>query len=110
MIPLGGTACFKLCAKHWKQAIGHQSTKRPQLWKQRLFQVSDACGTHLLRSSATRDEQAKKATRVRQFSREYFDLAAKHAALAKYISFDKPVLVNLGDTTYQIHPEESEKS
>ena len=52
--PLGGTACFKLCAKHWKQAIGHQSTKGPQLWKQRLFQVSDARGTQLLRSWAKR--------------------------------------------------------
>ena len=38
------------------------------------------------------------------------DLAAKHAALAKYIAFDEPVLVNLGDTTYQIDPEEAEKS
>ena len=60
--------------------------------------------------STVSDEQAKKATRVRQFSREYFDLAAKHAALAKYIAFDEPVLVNLGDTTYQIDPEEPEKS
>lgn len=57
--------------------------------------------------STVSDEQAKKAIRVRQFSREYFDLAAKHAALAKYIAFDEPVLVNLGDTTYQIDPEES---
>lgn len=56
--------------------------------------------------STVSDEQANKATRVRQFSREYFDLAAKHAALAKYIAFDEPVLVNLGDTTYQIAPEE----
>lgn len=60
--------------------------------------------------STVTDEQAKKAIRVRQFSREYFDLAAKHAALAKYIAFDEPVLVNLGDTTYQIDPEEPEKS
>jgi Ca-activated chloride channel family protein len=59
--------------------------------------------------STVTDEQAKKAIRVRQFSREYFDLAAKHAALAKYIAFDEPVLVNLGDTTYQIDPEEAEE-
>jgi Ca-activated chloride channel family protein len=57
--------------------------------------------------STVTDEQAKKATRIRQFSREYFDLAAKHAALAKYIAFDEPVLVTLGDTTYQIDPEET---
>lgn len=60
--------------------------------------------------STVSDEQAKKAIRIRLFSREYFDLAAKHAALAKYIAFDEPVLVNLGDTTYQIDPEEPEKS
>jgi Ca-activated chloride channel family protein len=57
--------------------------------------------------STVTDEQAKKATRVRQFSREYFDLAAKHSALAKYIAFDQPVLVNIGDTTYQIDPDET---
>ncbi len=58
--------------------------------------------------STVTDEQAKKATRIRQFTREYFDLAAKHTALAKYIAFDEPVLVNLGETTYQIDPEESD--
>ena len=58
--------------------------------------------------STVTDEQAKKATRIRQFSREYFDLAAKHSTLAKYIAFDEPVLVNLGDTTYQIDPEETD--
>lgn len=58
--------------------------------------------------STVTDEQAKKAIRVKQFSREYFELAAKHSGtLAKYIAFDEPVLVNLGDQTYQIDPEES---
>lgn len=58
--------------------------------------------------STVTDDQAKKAIRIRQFSREYFDLAAKHSSLAKYIAFDEPVLVNLGETTYQIDPEEPE--
>lgn len=64
---------------------------------------------HQWQDSTVTEEQAKKAIRIRQFSREYFDLAAKHAALAKYIAFDEPVLVNLGDKTYQIDPEEPEK-
>lgn len=60
------------------------------------------------KDSSVTEEQAKKAIRVRQFSREYFDLAAKHATLAKYIAFDEPVLVNLGEQTYQIDPDEPE--
>ena len=64
--------------------------------------------------SSVTPEQASRATRVIQFSREYFDLAASHGGtLAKYIAFDEPVLVNLGDKTYQIDPplpENSEKS
>jgi len=40
-----------------------------------------------------------------QFSPEYFDLAASHGGtLAKYLAFDEPILVNLGDKTYQIDP------
>ena len=59
--------------------------------------------------STVTDEQSKKAIRVKQFSREYFDLAAKHSGtLAKYIAFDEPVLVNLDDKTYQIDPEEAD--
>jgi Ca-activated chloride channel homolog len=55
--------------------------------------------------STVTPEQAKNATRVVQFSNEYFDLAAKHGGtLAKYIAFDEPVLVNLEGTTYQIDP------
>lgn len=58
------------------------------------------------KDSSVTEEQAKKAIRVRQFSQEYFDLAAQHPALAKYIAFDEPVLVNLGEQTYQIEPDE----
>ncbi|HLQ44579.1 MAG TPA: hypothetical protein VK137_07620, partial [Planctomycetaceae bacterium] len=61
----------------------------------------------LWQDSTVTDEQSKQAIRIRQFSREYFDLAAKHSGtLAKYIAFDEPVLVNLDDKTYQIDPDE----
>jgi Ca-activated chloride channel family protein len=56
-------------------------------------------------SSVTAD-QARKAIRVTQFSREYFDLAASHGgAMAQYLAIDGPVLVNLGAATYQIDPD-----
>ena len=55
--------------------------------------------------STVTPEQAKKAIRVVQFSTEYFDLAASNGGtLAKYLAFDEPILVNLGDKTYQIDP------
>ena len=61
--------------------------------------------------STVTPEQAKNAIRVVQFSKEYFDLAAAHGgALAKYIAFDEPVLVNLGSKTYQIDPPAAEDS
>jgi Ca-activated chloride channel family protein len=48
-------------------------------------------------------EQAKNATHVTQFSREYFDLAASHGGvMAQYLALDGPILVNLGSQTYQI--------
>ena len=55
--------------------------------------------------STVTTEQQQKAIRVKQFSREYFDLAASHSGtLAKYLVFEEPVVVNLGDQTYQIDP------
>jgi Ca-activated chloride channel family protein len=51
-------------------------------------------------------EQAKNATRVVQFSREYFDLAASHGGqMAQYMAFQEPTLVNLGGQVYRIEPE-----
>ena len=51
-------------------------------------------------------EQAKSAIHVVQFSREYFDLAATNGgAMAQYIAFDEPVLVNLGTKTYRIRQD-----
>lgn len=61
------------------------------------------------RDSCVTEEQEKKAIRVKQFSNEYFELAAKHGGqLSKYLAFAEPVLVNLGDTTYQIDPPDPE--
>ncbi|HEY3965742.1 MAG TPA: VIT domain-containing protein [Planctomycetaceae bacterium] len=55
--------------------------------------------------STVTPEQAKTAVRVKQFSDEYFALAAAHGGtLAKYLVFEEPVLVNLGTKTYQIDP------
>ena len=55
--------------------------------------------------STVTDEQAKKAIRMKQFSREYFDLAGKHGQrLAKYLAFSEPVLLNFDGQTYQIDP------
>jgi Ca-activated chloride channel family protein len=52
-------------------------------------------------------EQVDKARRVKQFSDDYFELANRFGGgLAKYIAFTEPVLVNLGDETWLIEPEE----
>jgi hypothetical protein len=60
----------------------------------------------LWQDSTVTADQAKKAIHVVQFSREYFDLAASHGgAMAQYLAFSDPVLVNLGAQTYQIDPE-----
>ena len=49
--------------------------------------------------------QQANAQRVKQFSREYFDLARRHGrTLSQYLAFDEPVLVNLGGETYLIEP------
>ena len=57
-------------------------------------------------STAT-PEQQRRAIRVVQYSRQYFDLAASHGGkLAKYLVFNEPVLVNLGNRTYRIDPPE----
>ena len=57
------------------------------------------------RDASVTPEQEKQAKRVKQFSPEYFELATKHGAhLSKYLAFTEPVLVNLGNETYQIDP------
>ena len=50
-------------------------------------------------------EQEAKAKRIKQFSDEYFALAAKHGrTLAQYLVFDEPVLISVGDQAYLIEP------
>ena len=57
------------------------------------------------RDSTVTLKQEKRAIRVTQYSKTYFDLAAAHSGtLAKYLAFNKPVLVNLGTQTYLIEP------
>jgi len=55
--------------------------------------------------STVTDAQAKSAIPIKQFSKEYFDLAASHGGqMAQYMAFTDPVLVNLGSHTYRIEP------
>ena len=61
------------------------------------------------RDASVTPEQEKKAHRVKQFSPEYFELATKHGPhLSKYLAFTEPLLVNLGDVTYQIDPPDED--
>ena len=54
-------------------------------------------------------DQMRNAIRLVQFSRDYFDLAASHGgALAKYLVFEEPVVVNLGGKIYQIEPPDTQ--
>lgn len=55
--------------------------------------------------STVSEEQRRQARRVEQFSREYFDLAARHGRdLAPYLALDEPVVVNVEGQTYLIEP------
>ena len=55
-------------------------------------------------STVTKAQQ-DKAVRVKQFSKEYFDLARRHGrTLSQYMVFDEPVVVNLADQAYLIEP------
>jgi Ca-activated chloride channel family protein len=57
------------------------------------------------RDSSVTPEQQARAIRVVQFTPEYFELAASHGGqLAKYVTFEEPVLLNLDGKTYQIDP------
>ena len=50
-------------------------------------------------------EQETNATRIKQFSDEYFALARTHGKMmARYMVFDEPVLLNLADRAYLIEP------
>jgi Ca-activated chloride channel homolog len=50
-------------------------------------------------------EQQSEAKRVKQFSDEYFELAAKYGRnMSQYLVFDEPVVVSVDDRTYLIEP------
>ena len=50
-------------------------------------------------------EQEAKPIRVKQFSREYFELARRHGrSLAQYLVFDEPVMLNLEGQAYLFEP------
>lgn len=50
-------------------------------------------------------EQEAKATRIKQFSDEYFALARRHGRkMAQYLVFDEPLLLNIEDRAYLIEP------
>ncbi|MDA0587560.1 MAG: VIT domain-containing protein [Planctomycetota bacterium] len=62
------------------------------------------------KDSSVKEEEETKATRIVQFSKEYFDLAASHGGkLAKYFVFDEAVVINLEGKTYRVVPEEPQK-
>lgn len=48
------------------------------------------------------EEQQKSATKIERFSREYFDLVARHGQHAnQYLSIDEPVVVELDGKVYE---------
>ena len=55
--------------------------------------------------STLTEQQQKNVQRIKQFSREYFDLANRYGrTMAQYLVFDEPVMVNLGGQGYLIEP------
>jgi len=55
--------------------------------------------------SQVTEKQEAAARRIKQFSDEYFDLAATHGRrFSQYMVFDEPVLLNIDDQAYLIEP------
>lgn len=55
--------------------------------------------------STLSETQQQSATRVKQYSQEYFDLARRHGrTLSQYLVFDEPVLVNVEGRAYLVEP------
>jgi Ca-activated chloride channel family protein len=47
-------------------------------------------------------EQEKSAKKIERYSREYFDLVERYGKhVAQYLALDEPVVINLGDETYE---------
>jgi len=61
-------------------------------------------GGHWVDSLITK-KQEDNATRIKQFSDEYFALARSHGKkMSQYMVFDEPVLLHLGDQAFLIEP------
>jgi len=55
--------------------------------------------------STLNEDQQQKPIRVKQFSREYFDLAKRYGKrLTQYLVFDEPAIVNVDSQAYLIEP------
>ncbi len=66
---------------------------------------------NIWKDSSIRAEDKKKVTRIVQFSKAYFDLAASHSGkLARYLVFEEAVLIQLEGQLYRIVPEEKEEN
>ena len=49
--------------------------------------------------------QQQNARRVKQFSREYFDLANRYGrTMSQYLAMDEPVMLNMDGQAYLIEP------
>ena len=58
--------------------------------------------------STVKPEEDAKATKIRQFSDEFFTLARSQSAeLNQYLTFSEPVTIKLAGTVYRIDPAES---
>jgi Ca-activated chloride channel family protein len=55
--------------------------------------------------STLKEDQQQKAIRVKQFSREYFNLAKRYGKrLTQYLVFDEPAIINVDSQAYLIEP------
>ena len=55
--------------------------------------------------STVTPEQEKNAIKLVQFSDDYFKLAAKNGqAVAQYLAFDEPAVINIAGQCYRIEP------
>lgn len=78
----------------------HVATSIRQVGRKTFFRRSGQW-----KDSTVTEKQETDATRIKQFSREYFDLAASHGGtMAKYLVFSEPVVLNLSGKTWQIDP------
>ena len=80
-----------------KKDKGEVAANCRQIGRKTFFQR----GNRLVDSSVTA-EQEKSAKKIERYSREYFDLIEKYGRhVAPYLVLDEPVLINLGNETYE---------